>query len=1125
MGSPEVKLKLKSHLAKIVDVATDLNEVSLYWQKFWTLPTSVDDIVAVFLPCDIRYIRDNHRSAFTKLIHSITNRLIYLTKLKKFPSANFPYIELLNCIRLLTVILPFLYEKPSLLFIENDVFWNRIYRTPFYSSHRAFHENISSDTAYSDVSGLDGSVHPRPDSGVALDNTVGITHQDTERHEKPVGSELIDSCLDLLFTSEFTVENTRERNQNSNFANFNQLTVWEPGYEAKGLYQDPKLKYDSNRLEIVRFLLVLFSRNMYCLPSSVVKVGSRFLTYFVSATNGRKYYILCLSLLNTLLRSLQSNGDKARVNEFSDPEHKNNNGLEVPDENHKKIRILMVTNAIQLFTLMIAYSLPKNDIDFLFGSGILSRDETARNRTRMFLNKVNTSKDMNFIIRSLTGSLLGPVLDDENNTFTSLMKTSKLLGSGEVHLFSKEIMIVILEFYQCNSKFRVYFAEIAGAQYFIALMYYITKFKDDGKYKRYLKLCVYNLLYLSSEFRMANKLLIAFDPDIYESLPNISRTPTFPTSYRDYLILQICNLLISKQDFEYSLQLCQVLYNLICIHVLVLEHSRKGDLEITQNRRFSVKDLSKCPPTQVSYAASALVMQLIAKMSSFDNLAKEYENQSENLSLLLRACCHAISRDPTESVILLYTFSKNANLLNRLSNNLTRLSEDRFRQILIDEKKEFDMAIQNRQMQFRKLLYQQVHDDEDNEDYIDYTTELEKYDALKSKDSLDFPPISRQNTQTTLDSIPSVRSMPALTRQTSQISISNASPKIGNGAFENSIDPLCKSNGSLPLQKSADDNNDHNRKQSDSLIIDLDREGFSAGFPIGMTSISKGKRRYYAKYSQKWPGKEALSMLRESAKMVNSLVVVETSNLSGNQLGNASYVIQKLMRLDLEGLMNNIPKSKIYDSSKMSYSPLKLKWNHHILGWYLSVIWGDIFANYNCYEEKGLLAEISSGLSVIKRASSSWGFGSWKFGNKNSLPKSSPLSLESNSDDKNLEQHNSTSYGDNILENPVWIGTHIQLFKVNPELLRDHYTMLNNKSEIFYSTGLGAIFSPVLGDSSWKRNSTTTSHLNQRNGSSVFTEEFWKRQGGRGLVDRRGSDHSLKSHFNRESLSGRPSIS
>ena len=83
---------------------------------------------------------------------------------------------------------------------------------------------------------------------------------------------------------------------------------------------------------------------MYCLPSSVVKVGSRFLTYFVSATNGRKYYILCLSLLNTLLRSLQSNGDKARVNEFSDPEHKNNNGLEVPDENHKKIRILMVAN-------------------------------------------------------------------------------------------------------------------------------------------------------------------------------------------------------------------------------------------------------------------------------------------------------------------------------------------------------------------------------------------------------------------------------------------------------------------------------------------------------------------------------------------------------------------------------------------------------------------------------------------------------------------------------------------------------------------------------------------------------------------------------------------------------------
>jgi hypothetical protein len=1105
MGSQEAKAKLKLHLSKLIDRKTDLSDESQYWSLFWAIPTSMDDISSIFLPADIRYLRDNNIQIFTKLIFVITRRLIYLSKLINIKISQSLINQLMNCIRLLTVILPFLREKKQLAYVEDELFWNKKYHTPIYQ-----YDNYLSDivTINEDKFNYDSS---SSNNNYSVDDSPTINHNKVINNEKLIGIELINSCLDLLLISDFTVEN--------NFKSNSDLPIsWEPGFEVPGLYKNPLLKLDSNRLEIIRFMLVLFSNNLYTTVPEIVNSSSRFLTILVSSTDGKKFYFLCLSLLNLIIRSLQLNSSIKKENDHIDTNLDNNNGLEILNEDHKKLRILMVTNALQLFTLMIVYAIPKKDILFLFTNNIILNNDPVRNRTRLFLNRILNPKDIRLIIKSLTSPLFKPIIDNDMGTLSYLMKSSKLIEDNDIHLWSSELMIIILELYQCNAKFRVHFAELIGADYFVLLIYYILKFKNEKKYSSFIKLVIFNMLFLSGDLRLGLKLLTPFNMDFYESMPQILRISTTPTSYRDFLVIHICNIIgSSSSPNSYMLQIIQILYNLIALHVMIFEYNKKENREILGKRRLSIKDLSKCPPSQLSYAASTSIIQIIVKFSNLSYFYNNTDKHSDYLSLILRACCHAIIRDPSNSIVLLYVFSKNNSTFSKLDDIIKKISDDLYTDLLQKEKKEYDLFIHNQQIHLQQQILQSQESNINASDQ-DFT----QFD--ESKESLDLS-LSRQNTQNTLESIPSIRSTLTLTRQTSQISISHGSPKITTTTIDDSIDPF-----TLSLQNNKNDTqneefNNDNSISDDSKIILFDEELFKAEFPIGMTDKSKGKKPYYSKFNNKWIGNDSLKLLKKCITVINGAILLQSNIEIKNQPGNASIVIQKLMKLDLEGLIGKIDKPEMFEYDKCSYHPLKLKWNNIILGWYISIIWSDIYLNYNSYAAKGILAEISSGFSAIKKVSSSWSFGGWKLGSISDPLVASPSPLsngftlnpneikENNKNGNNNKIINDTIYYDNILKHGVWFGTHIQLFRVNPVLLKDHYTLQHGKSEIFNnSSSTNGI--PVFTDVFRKRNSISSPIL--RTGSGVFTEGFWKRQGGRPIsLDRRDSDGSLKLQLSR----------
>jgi len=112
-SSSEIRGKLRSSIAKLVDKKLEVPTKDSYelWANFWVLPNSIEDLQAVFQPADIRFIRDHSAEGFSGLILSVSTHLIYLSKIQNEKLKDFPTSEFLNCVRLLTILFPFIYEK------------------------------------------------------------------------------------------------------------------------------------------------------------------------------------------------------------------------------------------------------------------------------------------------------------------------------------------------------------------------------------------------------------------------------------------------------------------------------------------------------------------------------------------------------------------------------------------------------------------------------------------------------------------------------------------------------------------------------------------------------------------------------------------------------------------------------------------------------------------------------------------------------------------------------------------------------------------------------------------------------------------------------------------------------
>ena len=130
---------------------------------------------------------DNSIANIETLVQTLTSRLFELRNHRAFPHPDYaPEKHALNCIRVLTRVIPFLYEADHLEPWREKTFWQKRQRL-----RKNVKQARKSEILF-DESRLDGD--PRPED------------EEPQYEElRALGEELIDTLVDLLFYLDFTL--------------------------------------------------------------------------------------------------------------------------------------------------------------------------------------------------------------------------------------------------------------------------------------------------------------------------------------------------------------------------------------------------------------------------------------------------------------------------------------------------------------------------------------------------------------------------------------------------------------------------------------------------------------------------------------------------------------------------------------------------------------------------------------------------------------------------------------------------------------------------------------------------------------------------------------------------------
>ncbi|KAF4584470.1 high-temperature-induced dauer-formation protein [Ophiocordyceps camponoti-floridani] len=365
MGASDSKIVFKQGIFRLSEerhIPADDN----YWTSFWELPESAEDVFSLFSPADIRRTRDQALENIETLVLALTSRLFILRHHPSFPDPELaPERDALNCVRILTRILPYIYEKESLKSWEERFFWG----TRRKKSRRAA---IANEVLFDEAQ--DG----KQDAPTENDEFLDV---------KPLAEELIDTLIDLLFFSDLTIPRQPHGQSKVTYA------IWQSGVGCNSAVATTK-EFENNRCEILRLLLALAGQSMYFTPGVLPQRGVRTLTYLCTCQEKQVVLSVLCSLLNT---TLKYNPASWRVPYntlvFRDPKQ------------------ILVTYSLQLMLVLLVYPIPE-------------QASAQKNFYRHFLGRLHRPQDFQFIVDGISRILSQPLQDK-----TSYLPGPQTLGN------------------------------------------------------------------------------------------------------------------------------------------------------------------------------------------------------------------------------------------------------------------------------------------------------------------------------------------------------------------------------------------------------------------------------------------------------------------------------------------------------------------------------------------------------------------------------------------------------------------------------------------------------------------------------------------------------------------------
>ncbi|KAJ2971327.1 hypothetical protein NQ176_g7745 [Zarea fungicola] len=479
MGASDSKIVFKRGIFRLSE-ERHIPADDEYWTSFWELPESAEDVFSLFSPADIRRSRDQALENIETLILALTSRLFVLRHHPSFPDNELaPEREALNCVRVLTRILPYLYEKESLHQWEEKFFWGARRKRTRQSAVAA---EVLFDEATADKEESGGEKEPFEDA-------------------KPLAEELLDTMVDMLFYSEFTIPKQPPGRAKVTYA------IWQSGVGCNTAVPTTK-EFESNRCELLRLILALAGRGLYMNSPTLTQNGVRTLTHL--CTNPDKQVVLSVlcSLLNTTL--------KYHPASWRVPY----NSLVIRDTKQ-----LLVTQSLHLLLAMLVYTVPEH-VDA----------SSRKNYYRHFLGRLHRPQDFQFIVDGVSRILTQPLQD----------KTSYLPGTHASINLSAEMLMLFWEMIQCNKRFRAFVIDTDRAHDFLVLtLFYAIEYKTDAAKQGIVRMCAFLLQTMSVEKNFGLRLNKKFIGQ--ETLPPSIRINAFNGSYVDFLIHSIYTLITTSQ--------------------------------------------------------------------------------------------------------------------------------------------------------------------------------------------------------------------------------------------------------------------------------------------------------------------------------------------------------------------------------------------------------------------------------------------------------------------------------------------------------------------------------------------------------------------------------------------------
>ncbi|XP_030764092.1 protein HID1 [Sitophilus oryzae] len=251
MGNVDTKLNFRKAVVQLTSKSEPINASDdSFWEQFWSENVSnVQDIFTLIPAAEIRQLREDAPSNLATLCYKAVEKLV-----KAVDSSCRTHREqqtVLNCTRLLTRILPYIFE---------DTEWKGF----FWSS-------------------------------------LPSKSEEDEQESIPLAQSLLNAICDLLFCPDFTVAAGRksgpDKAEDLSLIDSCEY-IWEAGVGFA--YSPPRNPgYDANRTELLKLLLTCFSETMYRPPADIAQNPNKWIMHLTSAEN-RHALPMFTSLLNTV---------------------------------------------------------------------------------------------------------------------------------------------------------------------------------------------------------------------------------------------------------------------------------------------------------------------------------------------------------------------------------------------------------------------------------------------------------------------------------------------------------------------------------------------------------------------------------------------------------------------------------------------------------------------------------------------------------------------------------------------------------------------------------------------------------------------------------------------------------